>query len=150
MRGVTVAITVGCLLFFIIPVAAINEDKYGYITIKDMNITLEQGKAYIDISYTLDEPTRLIVLLLGKQDLKNRLLRILNYEDAEFVHIGMDRARLIVKDVSYNYGRGVYWFPAHRFNIMIPSLRVVTPQTSRVFQSTREIPNGIGYFDNPG
>jgi hypothetical protein len=62
----------------------------------------------------------------------------------------MDKASLIVKDVSYNYGRGVYWFPAHRFNIMIPSLRVVTPQTSRIFQATREIPNGIGYFDNPG
>lgn len=150
MRGVTVAVTVGCLLFFIIPVIAVTEEKYGYITVKDMNITLERGKAYIDIHYTLDEPTRLIVLLLGKQDLKNRLLRILNYEDAEFVHIGMDKASLIVKDVSYNYGRGVYWFPAHRFNIMIPSLRVITPQTSRIFQATREIPNGIGYFDNPG
>jgi len=130
-------------------VTAVNEEKYGYITVKDMNITLDDGRAYIDVRYNLDEPTRLIVLLLGKQDLKNRLLRVLNYEDAEVVHIGMDQARLIVKDVSYNYGRGVYWFPAHRFNIMIPSLQVVTPQTSRVFLSTREIPNGIGYFDSP-
>jgi len=149
MRGVTVAVTVGFLLFFLVPVTAVNEEKYGYITVKDMNITLDDGRAYIDVRYNLDEPTRLIVLLLGKQDLKNRLLRVLNYEDAEVVHIGMDQARLIVKDVSYNYGRGVYWFPAHRFNIMIPSLQVVTPQTSRVFLSTREIPNGIGYFDSP-
>jgi len=149
MRGVTVAVTIGFLLFFLVPVTAVNEDKYGYITVKDMKITLDDGKAYIDIRYNLDEPTRLIVLLLGKQDLKNRLLRVLNYEDAEVVHIGMDQARLIVKDVSYNYGRGVYWFPAHRFNIMVPSLQVITPQTTRVFMSTREIPNGIGYFDSP-
>jgi len=128
---------------------AVNENKYGYITVEELNITLDEGRAYIDIQYSLDEPTRLIVLLLGKQDLKNRLLRVLNYEDAEVVHIGMNQARFIVKDVSYNYGRGIYWFPAHRFNIMIPTLRVITPQTSRVFLSTGEIPNGIGYFDSP-
>ncbi len=149
MRGVAIAVTVGCILSLLIPVTAVNEEKYGYITIRDMTVTLDKGMAHINVHYTLDEPTRLIVLLLGKQDLKNRLLRVLNYDDAEFVHIGLDEARLIVRDVSYNYGRGVYWFPAHRFNIMIPSLQVITPQTTRVFTATREIPNGIGYFDNP-
>jgi len=131
------------LAFVPVTVTAVNEEKYGYITIEDMNITLDDGKAYIDIHYSLDEPTRLIVLLLGKQDLKNRLLRVLNYEDAEFEHIGMNQARLVVKDVSYNYGRGVYWFPAHKFNIMIPTLRVITPQTSREFLSTWRYPMAL-------
>ena len=72
MRGVTVAVTVVCLLFFIIPVIAVTEDKYGYITVKDMNITLEQGRAYIDIHYTLDEPTRLIVLLFQASRARSR------------------------------------------------------------------------------
>lgn len=149
MRGVAIAITVVCILSAMLPVLAANEDKYGYITIQNVDITLEKGQANIDIQYSLDEPTRLIVLLLGKQDLKNRILKVLNYDEAEVVQIEMDRANLIVEDVSYNYGRGIYWFPAHQFNVIIPSLRITTPQISREFCSTNTIPNGIGYFDNP-
>jgi len=55
------------LAFVPVTVTAVNEEKYGYITIEDMNITLDDGKAYIDIHYSLDEPTRLIVLLLGNR-----------------------------------------------------------------------------------
>lgn len=149
MRGLATALTVVCILLFMLPVLAVNEDKYGYITIENVDITLEKGMANIDIQYTLDEPTRLIVFLLGKQDLKNRILKVLNYDDARVVQIEMDRASLVVEDVSYNYGRGIYWFPSHQFNVMIPSLRITTPQISREFCSTNVIPNGIGYFDNP-
>lgn len=149
MRGVALAVTVGFLLLLATPVTGGNGEKYGYVTVRDVAITLEKDQATIDVRYTLDEPTRLIVLLLGKHDLRNRLLRVLNYEDAEFVRIGLDEARLVVRDVSYNYGRGVYWFPAHKFNIVIPSLRVTTPQVTRTYEQAREIPNGIGYFDSP-
>jgi len=149
MRGVAIAVTVVCILSFVLPVVAANEDKYGYITIQNVDITLEKGKANIDVQYSLDEPTRLIVLLLGKQDLKNRILKVLNYEEAEVVEIEMNRANLVVNDVSYNYGSRIYWFPAHQFNVFIPTLRITTPQISREFCSTNVIPNGIGYFDNP-
>jgi len=149
MRGIATAIIFVCILSCMLPVLAVNEEKYGYITIENVDITLERGVANIDVQYTLDEPTRLIVFLLGKQDLKNRILKVLNYDDAEVVQIEMDRANLIVEDVSYNYGRGIYWFPSHQFNVIIPSLRITTPQISREFCSTNMIPNGIGYFDNP-
>lgn len=149
MRGIAAAFTVVCVLSLMLPVLADNEEKYGYITVENVDITLEKGMANIDIRYTLDEPTRLIVFLLGKQDLKNRILKVLNYDDARVVDIEMDRASLVVDDVSYNYGRGVYWFPSHEFNVRIPSLRITTPQISREFFSTYMIPNGIGYFDNP-
>ena len=149
MRGVAIAVTVLCILSMGLPVVAANEDKYGYITIQNVDITLEKGKANIDVQYSLDEPTRLIVLLLGKQDLKNRILKVLNYEETEVVEIEMNRANLVVEDVSYNYGRGIYWFPAHQFNVLIPTLRITTPQISREFCSTKMVPNGIGYFDNP-
>ncbi len=126
--------------------ATTNTDKYGYITIEAVDITLDGGKATIDMKYTLDEPTRVIVLLLGKQDLKNRLLTVLNYEDAEVKNLDLNSAELVVDDISYSYGRGVYWFPSHTFNVLISTLRITTPQVSREYAAVIEIPNGIGYF----
>lgn len=148
MKGCAIAV---CLIFLtaaVIPASAANNDKYGYITIEAVNINLEGSKATITMDYTLDEPTRVIVLLLGKQDLKNRLLTVLNYDDAEVKSIDLNRAELVVDDVSYSYGRGVYWFPEHVFNVIVPSLRVTTPQVVREYSSVEGIPNGIGYFDS--
>jgi hypothetical protein len=147
MKGWTIAV---CLLFMsvaAIPATAANNDKYGYITIQSVDINLDGNRANIRVDYTLDEPTRVIVLLLGKQDLKNRLLTVLNYDDAEVKNIDLNRAELVVDDVSYSYGRGVYWFPEHLFNVMVPDLRITTPQVVREYSSVEGIPNGIGYFD---
>lgn len=149
MRGGAIAVVLILLAALAMPVFAANEDKYGYITIENVAITLDRGKANIDVQYSLDEPTQVIVFLLGKQDLKSRIVRVLNYEDAQVTRIDMNRAELVVEDVSYNYGRGIYWFPSHQFNVIIPSLRVTTPQASREYVSTRELPNGLGYFDSP-
>ncbi len=148
MRGWTIAVL--CLVLFGItaPVLAVNEEKYGYITVQSVDINLVKDGAEIQINYTLDEPTRLLVLLLGKQDLKNRLLRVLNFDDAKVTYIEMDQARLQVDDVSYDYGRGIYWFPEHKFNVIIPSLTVRTPQLTREYIYTDNISNGIGYFDS--
>lgn len=148
MKGCAIAV---CLIFLaaaVIPASAANNDKYGYITIEAVDISLEGSQASITVDYTLDEPTRVIVLLLGKQDLKNRLLTVLNYDDAEVKSIDLNRAELVVDDVSYSYGRGVYWFPEHVFNVIVPSLRVTTPQVVREYSSVEGIPNGIGYFDS--
>jgi len=148
MKGCAIAV---CLIFLaaaVIPASAANNDKYGYITVEAVDISLEGSKATITVDYTLDEPTRVIVLLLGKQDLKNRLLTVLNYDDAEVKSIDLNRAELVVDDVSYSYGRGVYWFPEHVFNVIVPSLRVTTPQVVREYSSVEGIPNGIGYFDS--
>ena len=140
----------GCLILLAaltVPViATTNTDKYGYITIEAVDITLDGGKATIDMQYTLDEPTRVIVLLLGKQDLKSRLLTVLNYEDAEVKNLDLNSADLVVDDGAYSSGRGVYWFPSHTFNVLIPTLRITTPQVSREYAAVNEIPNGIGYF----
>ena len=149
MKGGAIAVLVVMLAAMAMPVHAVNDDKYGYITIQNVDIILEKGKANINVQYSLDEPTRIIVLLLGKQDLKSRILKVLNYDDAQVTSIDMNRAELVVEDVSYNYGRGIYWFPSHDFNVLIPTLRITTPQTSREYLSTSELPNGIGYFDSP-
>jgi hypothetical protein len=148
MKGWAIAV---CLIFLAvtaIPVIAVPADKYGYITIHDVEITLDGDQANINVNYTLDEPTRVIVLLLGKQDLKTRLLTVLNYNDADVKKVELNRAELVVDGASYAYGRGVYWFPEHSFNGIIPKLRVITPQVSREYSSTEDFPNGIGYFDD--
>ncbi len=147
MKGWAIAVCLVVILALAVPAPAASPDKYGYVTIHDVDITLSGDQAFIRINYTLDEPTRVIVLLLGKQDLKSRLLTVLNYPDAEVRAIELDRAELVVNDVSYSYGRGVYWFPEHSFNGVIPFVRVTTPQVSREFVAADGIPNGIGYFD---
>jgi hypothetical protein len=146
MKGWAIAVCLIFLAALTVPALATNTDKYGYITIEAVDISLDGGKANINVKYTLDEPTRVIVLLLGKQDLKNRLLTVLNYEDAEVKSLDLNSAELVVDDVSYSYGRGVYWFPSHTFNVLIPTLRITTPQVSREYEGVNEIPNGIGYF----
>ncbi|HOP67413.1 MAG TPA: hypothetical protein PLM96_09550 [Methanoregulaceae archaeon] len=148
MRGTTIAVLLIVIVALAIPALAADDERYGYIKVENMDIILDKDRANINLEYTLDEPTRVIVLLLGKQDLKNRILKIVNYEDAKVTSIDMDRAELVVEDISYNYGRGIYWFPDHQFNVIIPTLRIITPQTSKEFSSTSKITHGMGYFDN--
>jgi predicted S18 family serine protease len=148
MRGTIIAVLLIVITALAIPALAADDERYGYIKVENMDIILDKDQANINLEYTLDEPTRVIVLLLGKQDLKNRILKIVNYEDAKVTSLDMDRAELVVEDISYNYGRGIYWFPDHQFNVIIPTLRIITPQTSKEFSSTSEITHGMGYFDN--
>lgn len=148
MNGWAIAVCLLILATIALPVAAATNDKSGYVTIESVDVSLDGGKANMRVGYSLDEPTRVIVLLLGKQDLKNRLLTALNYDDAEIRNIDLESADLVVEDVSYSYGRGVYWFPEHTFNIIVPHVRVTTPQVTREYFAVEGIPNGIGYFDN--
>jgi hypothetical protein len=94
----------------------------------------------------VDEGTRFIFFILGKQDLKNKLMKILNYEDARMNRIDLSSADFTVEDAALSYGKGIYWYPSHEFNIVIPTLSVKTPQVTRNFTMTKEFPSGIGYF----
>jgi hypothetical protein len=99
------------------------------------------------VNYNVDEGTRIIFFLLGKQDLKNKLYHILNYDGAQMRRINLSSAEFYVDGASYSYGKGIYWYPSHTFNIVIPSLTVQSPQITRTFFMTNAFPEGIGYFD---
>jgi hypothetical protein len=129
-----------------VPVMAANEDRYSYITVKDIQIQLDNGSAVIHVNYKVDEGTRFIFFLLGKQDLKNKLLKILNYEDARITRIDLSSADFTVDDAAYSYGNGIFWYPSHAFNIVVPELSVRSPQSTRNFTMTKEFPSGMGYF----
>lgn len=129
-----------------VPVMAANDDRYSYITIQEIQVQLNNGSADIHVNYKVEENTRFIFFLLGKQDLRNKLMRILNYEDAQMKRIDLTSADFTVKDASLSYGNGIYWYPSHSFNIAVPQLSVRSPQAVRNFSMTREFPGGMGYF----
>lgn len=129
-----------------VPALAASEDRYGYITVEEVQIQLDNGTATIHVDYTVDEGTRFIFFLFGKQDLKNKLMKILDYNDAQMKRIDLSSADFVVQEAAYSYGNGVFWYPAHEFNIVIPSLKVRSPQAMRNFTQTNKFPGGMGYF----
>jgi hypothetical protein len=143
------AIAVLCIIIIgtAMPVLAANDDRYSYITINDMTINLEKDQANIKVNYSIDTGTQLIVYLLGKQDLKNKLLKVLNYDDVTVKNVEMNNAEIVINDISYDYGKGIYWFPEHEFNVVIPNLRVVSPQVTREYHNTKIFSEGMGFFD---
>jgi hypothetical protein len=98
------------------------------------------------VNYKVDEGTRFIFFILGKQDLKNKLMKILNYQDAQMNRIDLSSADFTVEDAALSYGNGIFWYPSHDFNVVIPVLSVKTPQVTRTFTMTKQFPGGMGYF----
>jgi len=146
MRAYAVVLLILLAASLVVPVLAAREERYSYITIQDVQIRLDNGSADIHVNYKVDEGTRFIFFLLGKQDLKNKLMKILNYDDAKIKRIDLSSADLTVNEAALSYGNGIYWYPSHDFNIAIPQLSVSSPQATRNFTMTREFPSGMGYF----
>ncbi len=146
MRTCTIALLFIILLCFIAPVLAANEERYGYIKVQDVTVRLDNGTAAIHVNYSVDEGTRFIFFLLGKQDLKNKLLKILNYDEAQMTRIDLSSADFIVDDAAFSYGNGIYWYPSHEFNVAIPNLTIQTPQVTRSFTMAKAFPAGMGFF----
>jgi hypothetical protein len=76
------------------------------------------------------------------------LYHILNYEGAQMRRINLNNAEFLVSDAAFSYGKGIYWYPAHEFNVVIPYLTVTSPQVTKTFFMTNTFPDGIGYFDS--
>ncbi|MDT8358386.1 MAG: hypothetical protein RQ758_07790 [Methanomicrobiaceae archaeon] len=131
------------------PVTAAEIGRLSYITVQQVKIELRNEQATIDVQYKIDEGIDLLVLLIGKADLKKKLQKILLYEGAEFQAVDLDHAILVIDDASFDYGDGSYWFPEHTFGMILPEIVIRTPQTTRSFTITSQFPNGIGYFRVP-
>lgn len=146
MRARAIALIILLLIGVVAPVLAADDERYGYLKISEVNVNLDNGTANIRVNYTVDEGTRFIFFIFGKQDLKNKLLKILNYNDAKMKNIDLTSAEFTVDDASVSYGDGIYWYPSHAFNVVIPNLTVKSPQVTRNFSMVKEFPEGIGYF----
>ncbi len=148
MRAVAVAFGMILLISLAAHGMAASEERYGYITVQDVTVSLKNDSAIITVDYSVDEGTRIIFFLLGKQDLKNKLYHILNYPDAQTRKIDLEKAEFYVDKAAYSYGKGIYWYPSHEFNVVIPSLTIRSPQVTKTFSMTSYFPDGIGYFDD--
>lgn len=150
MRAHALAVLILIILGCTAPALAAGDDRYSYITVENVQIQLDDGTAVIHVDYSVDDGTQFIFFLLGKQDLKNKLLKILNYEEAKIQRIDLSSADFTVYNASYSYGKGIYWYPSHDFNVVIPSLTVQSPQTTRNFTNTKQFPGGMGFFAKQG
>ena len=146
MKAYAFALLILLLAGMTAPAMAANDERYSYITVEDIQVQLDNGTAIIHVNYSVDEGTRFIFFLLGKQDLKNKLITILNYDNAQMRHINLSNAEFVVPHAAFSYGREIYWFPSHNFNVVIPKLSVQTPQVTRNFTNANQFPGGIGYF----
>ena len=144
----TRALVVLILLFICVisSASAAGEDRYSYIKVEDVQIRLVDGTAVIHVNYSVDDGTKFLFFLLGKQDLKNKLLKILNYDEAQVDRIDLSSADITVSNASVSYGKGIYWYPSHDFNVVIPSLKVRSPQATRAMINTNQFPGGMGFF----
>jgi len=146
MRARAIALLFIISLSLITPALAVNEERYGYLKVQDVTVRLDDGTAAIHVNYSVDEGTRFIFFLLGKQDLKKKLLKILNYDDAQITRIDLSSADFIVENAAFSYGNGIYWYPSHEFNVAIPNLTIHTPQATRNFTMAKAFPAGMGFF----
>ncbi len=146
MKKISIAVILLLLCGMTAPVCAADTSRYSYIMVESVEIDLNNKQAEIQVSYEIDDGIELVVVLLGKSDLKKKLKTVLAFDEIRFQEVELDHAVLLIEDASFDYGDGSYWFPEHRFGIMIPELTVKSPQTERTFEMTDEFPKGMGYF----
>ncbi|ABN57382.1 MULTISPECIES: hypothetical protein [Methanoculleus] len=146
MRWLTVGIALMLVTALVLPALAADEERHSYITVKDVTVRLDKADAVVTMNYTIDDGIGFLVLLLGKSDLKQKALEILNFDNVSVQQLDLERIEVRVKDASNDYGQGSYWFPAHGFGVVVPSLTVITPQDVKHYEDVSEFPEGLGYF----
>ena len=132
---------------------ASQSNHYGYITVDSMEVVLDGVNAEITVHYRIDPWIAFLVFLLGKQNLKERLLRIISYPEiqdkqkVEFQYVDNEKAIISVTNVSSDYGDGSYWYLAHDFAITIPELVFTTPGGStKNYTNIQSLDKGFGYY----
>ncbi len=146
MKWVTVGLVLMLVSAFVAPAVAAGEERYSYITVKDVTVRLEKGDAVVNMNYTIDGGIGFLVLLLGKSDLKQKALDILNFNDTNVQHLDLEQIEVRVNNAADDYGQGSYWFPAHRFGVVVPSLTIISSQDVKHYENVSEFPDGLGYF----
>lgn len=146
MKRLAICMVLMLLALLIVPAVAAGEERYSYITVKDVTVRLEKADAVVTMNYTIDDGIGFLVLLLGKSDLRQKALEVLNFNDASVQYLDLERIEVRVKDASNDYGQGSYWFPAHRFSVVVPSLTIVTSKDTKHYENINEFPDGLGYF----
>ena len=148
MRWASAAIAIMLMAALTVPAAALDGNRYAYIVVHDVTIDLVDTTATVTINYTIDPGIWLLVFLLGKKDLQDKVQYITNFDNAVITENDLEHTVMVVENAAFDYKDGAYWFPVHDFNVVIPSLTVRSPQITRTFQMTPRFPSGVGYFSH--
>ncbi|MCQ2356444.1 MAG: hypothetical protein MJ014_05450 [Methanocorpusculum sp.] len=128
-------------------------NHYGYITVNSVHVILEGVNAAYTINYSIDPWIAFLVFLLGKQDLKNRLLKIINppastsgqTQEIVFQYVDNEKAIISVSNAAMSYGDNTYWYPKQEFAVTIPQI-TFTASFTKTYNNTRVIERGFGYY----
>ena len=139
-----------CLVLFQSPELS---NHYGYITVNSVDVKLEGVNAVYTINYSIDPWIAFLVFLLGKQDLKNRLLKIINLpvptsgqtQEIVFQYVDNEKAIISVSNAAMSYGDNTYWYPKQEFAVTIPQI-TFTASFTKTYNNTRVIERGFGYY----
>jgi len=134
----------------VFPALAADGNKIGYVSFREVSLSLQDRNARVDIDYTLDPGMDLVVIIFGAGDLEKKLERSLNFPMLRIEDVGLTHAVFTADDVALDYGGGAYWFPAHSFGVTFPLVEVRAPGCDLTFTDSRTIPQEFGYFgDKP-
>ena len=135
MRKFATAVLFLLLISVASPALAADDNRYSYITVKAIDVNVTNTTANVTVHYDLDGGATFILFFLGKNDLRQKLEKLLNYDNPQVSYIDMDSASFTVENISYRYGEGIYWLPRHEFGIMSPSLVLHTPRLVREYSN---------------
>lgn len=132
-----------------------GENRYGYLQVQSVEYTMKNMDAEIVVTYRIEPWISFLVYLFGKQDLKKRVLGVLQYpekgyesiQDVEFTYVNSDYAVLTISNAALDNQDNSYWIRPHSFGCTIPTLTfIINADDIKTFTNVKDMPKGIGYF----
>lgn len=138
------------------PTTFVNgENRFGYLYVQSVEYTMKNMDAEIVVTYDIEPWISFLVYLFGKQDLKKRVLGILQYpekgyesvQDVSFTYIDSESAIISVTNAALDNQDNSYWIRPHSFGCTIPTLTfIINADDIKTFTNVKDMPKGIGYF----
>jgi len=128
-------------------------NNFGYLKISSVYYDLKNMDADITVNYTMEPWISFLVTFLGKQDLKDRVIQVIQYpekgynQEVTFKYIGNDKAILHVTNVAIDNMDNSYWLKPHSFGCTIPELVfVISEDNVQTFYNVKDMSRGLGFF----
>ena len=132
-----------------------GENRYGYLYVTSVEYTMKNSDAEIVVRYSIEPWISFLVYLFGKQDLKKRVLGVLQYpevgyeamQNVAFSYVDSDYAVLTVRNAALDNQDNSYWIRPHSFGCTIPRLMfVISDSDIKTFTNVKDMEKGIGFF----
>ncbi len=132
-----------------------SDNRYGYLYVKSVEFTMNNANAEIHVTYEIEPWISFLVYLFGKEDLKKRVLGLLQYpeagyenmQDISFSYVGQNKAVLSVRNAALDNQDNSYWIRPHTFGCTIPRLTfIISENDIKTYIDVKSMAKGIGFF----